>query len=94
VLRTAHEAGAERLVLCDTNGGTLPHFVDDVIKAVHSTIPNAEVGVHFHNAAGTAVASSLASVASGARQIQGCVNGYGERTGNADLCAIIPDLAI
>jgi 2-isopropylmalate synthase len=94
VLRAAHEAGAERLVLCDTNGGTLPQVVTDTIARVRADIPGAEVGVHFHNDAGTAVASSLASVGAGARQIQGCVNGYGERTGNADLCAIIPDLVI
>jgi 2-isopropylmalate synthase len=94
VLRAAHEAGAERLVLCDTNGGSLPNTVTDVIGQVRGALPGAEVGVHFHNDAGTAVASSLASVEAGARQIQGCVNGYGERTGNADLCAIIPDLTI
>lgn len=93
-LRTAHESGAERLVLCDTNGGTLPHVVTRVLEEVRKAIPGAEVGVHFHNDAGTAVASSLASVGAGARQIQGCVNGYGERTGNADLCSIIPDLSI
>jgi 2-isopropylmalate synthase len=94
VLKAAHEAGAERLVLCDTNGGTLPHVVTSVIDRVHAAIPGAQLGVHFHNDAGTAVASSLASVQAGARQVQGCVNGYGERTGNADLCSIIPDLTI
>ncbi|MGF1667106.1 MAG: citramalate synthase, partial [Acidimicrobiia bacterium] len=94
VLKAAHEAGAERLVLCDTNGGTLPHVVTSVIDRVHAAIPGAQLGVHFHNDAGTAVASSLASAQAGARQIQGCVNGYGERTGNADLCSIIPDLTI
>jgi 2-isopropylmalate synthase len=94
VLRAAHEAGAERLVLCDTNGGTLPHVVTSVLETVRTALPGAEFGVHFHNDAGTAVASSLASVQAGARQIQGCVNGYGERTGNADLCSIIPDLTI
>ncbi len=94
VLRAALEAGAERLVLCDTNGGNLPHTITETITAVKQALPAGEVGVHFHNDAGCAVASSLASVAAGARQIQGCVNGYGERTGNADLCSIIPDLAI
>jgi 2-isopropylmalate synthase len=93
-LRTAYEAGAERLVLCDTNGGTLPHVVTRIVNEVRAAIPGADIGVHFHNDAGTAVASSLASVEAGVRQVQGCVNGYGERTGNADLCAIIPDLAI
>ncbi|MDH4116958.1 MAG: citramalate synthase [Acidimicrobiia bacterium] len=94
VLRTAYDAGAERLVLCDTNGGTLPHEVERIVEDVMTAIPGADIGVHFHNDAGTAVASSLAAVHVGARQIQGCVNGYGERTGNADLCAVIPDLAI
>jgi 2-isopropylmalate synthase len=94
VLAAAQEAGAERLVLCDTNGGTLPHEVSATIDKVRAALPASEVGVHFHNDSGTAVASSLASVQAGARQIQGCVNGYGERTGNADLCAIIPDLAL
>jgi 2-isopropylmalate synthase len=94
VLRAAHEAGAERLVLCDTNGGTLPHVVTEVIGQVQKALPTSEVGVHFHNDAGCAVASSLASVLAGVRQVQGCVNGYGERTGNADLCSIIPDLSL
>ncbi len=93
-LRVAHEAGAERLVLCDTNGGSLPHEVADTIAQVRSAIPGADIGVHFHNDSGCAVASSLTSVLSGVRQVQGCVNGYGERTGNADLCTIIPDLAL
>lgn len=94
VLRAAFEAGAERLVLCDTNGGTLPHEVVDTLKSAQTALPGADLGVHFHNDAGCAVASSLASVLAGARQIQGCVNGYGERTGNADLCSIIPDLVL
>ncbi len=93
-LKTAHEFGAERVVLCDTNGGKLPDEIAASIRAVKSALPAAEVGVHFHNDSGCAVASSLASVEAGARQIQGCINGYGERTGNADLCSIIPDLVI
>ncbi len=94
VLRAARDAGAERLVLCDTNGGTLPAQVLATIDAVHREIDDSSVGVHFHNDAGCAVASSLASVGAGVRQIQGCVNGYGERTGNADLCTILPDLVL
>jgi 2-isopropylmalate synthase len=95
VLRVAAEAGAERLVLCDTNGGMLPHQVIQTIADVRSAlVDHPALGVHFHNDAGCAVASSLASVAAGVLQIQGCVNGYGERTGNADLCSIIPDLTI
>ncbi len=92
--RAALEAGAERLVLCDTNGGTLPHEISEVVRQVRAVLTGAELGVHFHNDAGCAVASSLEAVRAGARQIQGCVNGYGERTGNADLCTIIPDLVL
>lgn len=90
----AHEAGAERLVLCDTNGGSLPYQVDDVLSKVSAVVPGAELGVHFHNDSGCAVASSLAAAHAGVRQLQGCINGYGERTGNADLCTIIPDLVM
>jgi 2-isopropylmalate synthase len=93
VLRAAEEAGAEALVLCDTNGGTLPHEVEAVLSQV---IPatSASIGVHFHNDGGCAVANSLAAVRLGATQVQGCVNGYGERTGNADLCAAVPNLSL
>ncbi len=94
VLKAAQEAGAERLVLCDTNGGTLPRSVAETISKVAVEIPDATLGVHFHNDAGCAVASSLAAVEAGAFQIQGCVNGYGERTGNADLSTLIPDLVL
>ncbi len=93
VLRAAEEAGAEALVLCDTNGGTLPHEVEHILSEV---IPatSASIGVHFHNDGGCAVANSLAAVRLGATQVQGCVNGYGERTGNADLCAAVPNLSL
>jgi 2-isopropylmalate synthase len=94
VLRTAHEAGATRLVLCDTNGGTLPGEVSRTLAAVQVALPRAELGVHFHNDTGTAVASSLLAVDAGVRQVQGCLNGYGERTGNADLSVLIPDLQL
>lgn len=94
VLKAAYESGAERLVLCDTNGGTLPHEIAHTIDMVGDALPGAEIGVHFHNDAGCAVASSLAAVQAGVRQVQGCINGYGERTGNADLCSIIPDLVL
>ncbi len=93
VLRAAEEAGAEALVLCDTNGGTLPHEVDRVLSEVLPAT-TADIGVHFHNDGGTAVANTLAAVRLGASQVQGCVNGYGERTGNADLCAAVPNLAL
>ncbi len=93
-LRVALEAGAERLVLCDTNGGTLPHHILDTVNAVANAFPGADLGVHFHNDVGTAVASSLASIRAGVRQVQGCINGYGERTGNTDLSTLIPDLIL
>lgn len=94
ILRAASEAGAERLVLCDTNGGHLPSDIVKTISEVQSALPGAELGVHFHNDAGCAVASSIASVEAGVRQVQGCINGYGERTGNTDFSTLLPDLAI
>jgi 2-isopropylmalate synthase len=94
VLKAAYEAGAQRLVLCDTNGGRLPGQVAATITAVQNALPDAHIGVHFHNDVGCAVASSLTSVELGVRQVQGCVNGYGERTGNADLSTILPDLVL
>ena len=94
IARAAAQAGAERLVLCDTNGGTLPGAAVEAIASVQSELPGVALGVHFHNDAGCAVASSLAAASAGVRQIQGCINGYGERTGNADLCAVIPNLIL
>ncbi|MGH9182592.1 MAG: citramalate synthase [Acidimicrobiales bacterium] len=93
VLRAAEEAGAGTLVLCDTNGGTLPHEVERVVGEVVPAV-SAQVGVHFHNDGGCAVANTLTAVRRGATHVQGCVNGYGERTGNADLSATIPDLSL
>ena len=93
VLHAAEEAGAEVLVLCDTNGGTLPHDVERIVREVRAAT-TAQIGVHFHDDGGTAVANTLAGVLAGATQVQGCVNGYGERTGNANLCSIIPDLTL
>jgi 2-isopropylmalate synthase len=94
ILSAAHDSGAERLVLCDTNGGTLPGQVAEVVTAVAAALPGAILGVHFHNDSGCAVANTLAAVEAGVSQIQGCLNGYGERTGNADLCTLIPDLVL
>ena len=94
VLQAAHDAGAERLVLCDTNGGTLPGETVAAIEKVQGTLPDAFVGVHFHDDVGTAVASSLSAIEAGVTQIQGCINGYGERTGNANLSTLIPDLQV
>ena len=93
VVTAAEAAGAEVLVLCDTNGGALPHEVEEIVAAVVPRV-SAAVGGHFHNDAGCAVANSLVAVRQGATQVQGCVNGYGERTGNADLTAVIPNLAL
>jgi 2-isopropylmalate synthase len=93
ILRAAEEAGAETLVLCDTNGGTLPHEVERIVRDVLGGYET-QVGVHFHNDGGCAVANSLAAVGVGATHVQGCVNGYGERAGNTDLSAAIPDLSL
>jgi 2-isopropylmalate synthase len=93
VLSAARETGAERLVLCDTNGGTLPVDVGRVVSWVVER-SEAPIGIHVHNDAGCAVANSLVAVESGAYQVQGTINGYGERTGNADLVPIAANLAV
>jgi len=93
VLRAAADSGAETLVLCDTNGGTLPHEVEHIVAEIAGEF-DCQIGVHFHNDSGCAVANSLAAVRAGASHVQGCVNGYGERSGNADLSAAIPNLAL
>jgi len=91
----AYEAGARWIVLCDTNGGTLPPEVQAAVKAViASGIPGDHLGIHTHDDAGLAVANSLAAVTAGARQIQGTLNGLGERCGNANLTTIIPTLLL
>lgn len=92
--RTAHEAGAEWVVLCDTNGGTLPHEVEAMVRVVKASIPGINLGIHAHDDTGQAVANSLAAVRAGARQIQGTLNGLGERCGNANLITIIPTLKL
>ena len=93
VVTSAAKAGAECIVLCDTNGGTLPLQIVEAIKAVQKTTP-VPLGIHAHNDAGLAAASSLAAVEAGAIQVQGTINGYGERCGNANLCSIIPTLKL
>ncbi|MGA8680069.1 MAG: citramalate synthase [Acidimicrobiales bacterium] len=93
VVSAAEQAGAEALVLCDTNGGTLPDEVEHIVAEVRQRT-SAELGGHFHNDAGCAVANTLAAVRQGATQVQGCVNGYGERAGNADLSAMIANLSL
>jgi 2-isopropylmalate synthase len=94
-LRAAAEAGAERVILCDTNGGTLPDEVAHIVKQVADTLgPDTVLGIHTHNDTDTAVASALAAVQAGATQVQGCINGYGERTGNANLVSLIANLKL
>ena len=93
VIRAAQEEGADAIVLCDTNGGTLPHEVEAILAEVAPTL-STQIGVHFHNDGGCGVANTLAGVRLGATQVQGCVNGYGERAGNADLAAAIPNLSL
>ncbi len=96
-LVTAAEAGAEWLVLCDTNGGSLPHEIAQITAAVLAEshhLHHLPLGIHTHNDSGTAVANALAAVQAGARMVQGTINGYGERCGNADLCSVIPNLQL
>lgn len=93
VLRAAEDAGAERLVLCDTNGGMLPHEVALAVTEVRDAVTT-PLGIHVHNDAGCAVANSLVAVERGVFQVQGVVNGYGERTGNADLIPIAANLVL
>lgn len=92
-LREAFEAGASRLVLCDTNGGTLPHEIEAVTQIVAERFGGL-VGIHAHNDGGLGTANTLAAVRAGARHVQGTINGFGERAGNADLCTILPNLVL
>ena len=93
--RAAHEAGARWVVLCDTNGGTQPAEVRDIVaRVIAAGIPGSHLGIHAHDDTGQAVANSLAAVEAGARQIQGTLNGIGERCGNANLVTLIPTLAL
>ncbi len=91
-LQAAAGAGAERVVLCDTNGGSLPGQVSAAVTAVREALPDVAIGIHTHDDAGCAVANSLVAIDAGATQVQGTVNGIGERTGNANLITIIADL--
>jgi 2-isopropylmalate synthase len=94
VARTAYESGARWVVLCDTNGGTLPHEVEAIVAEVVKVVPGDHLGIHTHNDTENAVANSLAAVRAGVRQIQGTINGLGERCGNANLTSIIPTLLL
>ncbi len=100
-LKVAIAAGAEWIVLCDTNGGTLPHEIAEIVQAVQARMETWQdgqalpgLGIHTHDDAGTAVANALAAVQAGARMVQGTINGYGERCGNANLCTLIPNLQL
>jgi 2-isopropylmalate synthase len=91
-LNVAFDQGARWIVLCDTNGGTLPHEVSKIVSEVTKYIPGENLGIHAHNDTENAVANSLAAVQAGVRQIQGTINGLGERCGNANLMSLIPSL--
>lgn len=100
-LKTAKNAGAEWLVFCDTNGGTLPHEITQIVREVVNTLEinlqdadSPKLGIHTHNDAGTAVANALAAVVEGVEMVQGTINGYGERCGNANVCTLIPNLQL
>ncbi len=93
-LKQAHEAGASTLVLCDTNGGTLPHELGEIIEETRKFLPNAKFGIHCHNDSDLAVANTLEAVKRGIVHVQGTINGVGERCGNANLCSIIPNLCL
>ncbi|MGE3149106.1 MAG: citramalate synthase [Pseudorhodoplanes sp.] len=92
--KAAYESGARWVVLCDTNGGTMPHEVEKIVGEVTKHIPGDHLGIHAHNDTEQAVANSLAAVRAGVRQIQGTLNGIGERCGNANLVSIIPTLLL
>lgn len=93
-VKAAHDAGADLVVLCDTNGGTLPESVAKATRAVIETIGEGTVGIHTHNDSGLGVANALAAIAAGATQVQGTINGYGERVGNCDLITVAANLQL
>jgi len=90
---TAFDAGAEVVALCDTNGGMLPSWVHEIVSEVRAET-DGRLGMHAHNDSGCAIANSVAAVEAGARHVQGCVNGYGERTGNAELLSVVANLEL
>ncbi len=93
-LKAAERAGARWLVLCDTNGGSLPHEIERIVGEVVKTFPGSKLGIHTHNDTENAVANTLAAVRAGVRQVQGTINGLGERCGNANMIALIPNLVL
>jgi 2-isopropylmalate synthase len=93
-IKAAMEGGADTIVLCDTNGGSMPWEIADYVHKIQGLFPDAQIGIHTHNDGEMAVANSLAAVKAGVNHVQGTINGYGERCGNANLCSIIPDLIL
>lgn len=93
-LQAAYDVGVQTLVLCDTNGGTMPHEIAYIVKQVKQKFPDATIGIHCHNDAELAVANSLSAVQAGATHIQGTINGLGERCGNTNLCSIIANISL
>ncbi len=93
-LQVAHDAGAERVILCDTNGGVMPHEVAHAIREVRKEIPGIKLGIHVHNDGGLAVANTLRAIEEGVIQVHGTINGIGERCGNVDLTAILANLEL
>ncbi len=93
-IKAAHDAGADCICLCETNGGMLPHDVDRIVSAATALLPKQQFGIHCHNDSGCAVANSLAAVRAGVRQVQGTINGVGERVGNTDLLTVIANLEL
>ena len=93
-VKAALKAGADRIVLCDTNGGTMPPELAEAVRKVAAVVPPQKLGIHAHNDCGLAVANTLAAVQAGAAMVQGTVNGYGERCGNADLTTVIGNLQL
>ena len=93
-MESAYKAGARWIILCDTNGGTLPHEIYEIISDVIKRIPGTHLGIHAHNDTDNAVANSLAAIKAGVRQVQGTINGLGERCGNTNLISLIPTLEL
>jgi 2-isopropylmalate synthase len=93
-IKTAYNEGARWIVLCDTNGGTLPHEVGEIVSKVSKQIPGKNLGIHAHNDTENAVANSLTAILAGVRQVQGTINGLGERCGNANLISLIPSIVL
>lgn len=94
VLQSALDAGVDSLVLCDTNGGTLPWEIEEIINQINEKLDNPPLGIHTHNDSEVGVANALYAVRAGASQVQGTMNGYGERCGNSNLCSIIPNIQL